>query len=414
MKAVGIVLKKELYRVFSDKKLVFGLFIMPAILLVGIFFLIATLASSLLSDWEEHEPTVALYHAPDSFMEYMTKYREGLGIYKVNGTVYHFSEVLDETNLSETKKQIYSGDLDLILSFPENFDEQIASYKEGDAPLEVQTFYNPSEDYSDNAHSDALNSFLEGYRKKLLADRVGNLDQLTVFTVDTTNEESVIQNDNKAQGKMLGSVIPYMITILLFSSAMSLGSDSFAGEKERGTMASLLMTPVKRSGIVYGKLFALMILAGLSALIYGGAMIFAMPVYYRTIGAMTGQELSFSAGQMVMLLTIIVTLVFFYVAVIAFFSTLAKTVKEASTYMTPIYIVVMVVGMLTIFKGDDVELIRYLIPIFGPSMALKNIFTLELTGAGFLLSVLSNLGAGVIFACLTSMLFQKESIMYNT
>lgn len=413
MKNVNIIMRKELYRVFSDKKLIFGLFILPAILVVGMFLLMAALASSLLADWEEHEPTVALYQAPESFLNYIQDYETSTGIYEIGSTIYHISDVMDDAELKVCKDQIYNGDLDLILSFPENFDSQVANYMGAESIPEIQTFYNPSEDYSDNAHRDILDQVLEKYRKVLLEQRVGDLESLTIFTIDETNEESVIQNDNKAQGKLLGSIVPYMVTILLFASAMNLGTDSFAGEKERGTMASLLMTPVRRSQIVYGKLFALMILSGLSALIYGGSMIFAMPLFYRTLGALTGQDLQFSAGQMVMLMVLIVTLVFLYVAAIALFSTFAKNMKEASTYVTPAYLIVTVVGMLSIFKGDDITLIQYLIPIFGPTIALKNIFTLDLTVGGFVLAMVSNLVVGAFFAWLTAKLFYKEKIMFN-
>ena len=413
MKVVTIIMRKELYRVFSDKKLIFGLFILPAILVVGMFLMMAALASSLLADWEEHEPTVAVYHAPASFEDYMQEYASAVGIYEIAEKTYHVMEVTDDAELETLKGQIYDGSLDLIVVFPEDFDEQVAGYNGAETIPEVQTFYNPSEDYSQNAHQDVLDQVLEKYRKVLLERRVGDLSSLTIFTIDQTNEESVIQNDNKAQGKLLGSVIPYMVTILLFASAMSLGTDSFAGEKERGTMASLLMTPIKRSQIVYGKLFALMILSGLSALIYGGSMIFAMPLFYRTLGTLTGQELNFSAGQMSMLLALIVTMVFMYVAVIAWLSTLAKNVKEASTYVTPAYLAVTVVGMFTIFRGDDTTWIQYLIPIYGPTMALKNIFTLELTAGGFLLALLSNLIFGALFAGITAKMFYKEKIMMN-
>lgn len=411
MRNVNVIMRKELYRVFSDKKLIFGLFILPAILVVGMFLLMAALASSLLADWEEHEPTVALYQAPDSFLEYIQSYETSTGIYEIGNTIYHVSDVMDDTELETCKSQIYDGSLDLILTFPEDFDTRVADYTGVESIPEVQTFYNPSEDYSENAHQDVLNQVLEKYRKVLLKQRVGDLESLTIFTIDETNEESVIQNDNKAQGKLLGSIIPYMVTILLFASAMNLGTDSFAGEKERGTMASMLMTPIKRSQIVYGKLFALMILSGLSALIYGGSMIFAMPLFYRTLGTLTGQDLRFSAGQMIMMLVLIVTLVFLYVAAIALFSTFAKNMKEASTYVTPAYLAVTVVGMLSIFRGDDIALPQYLIPIFGPTIALKNIFTLDLTLGGFLLAAASNLIVGALLAWITAKLFYKEKIM---
>ena len=178
-------------------------------------------------------------------------------------------------------------------------------------------------------------------------------------------------------------------------------------------MATLLMLPLNRSVIVYGKLFALMILSGLSALIYGGAMIFALPLLYRTLGSVLGQNLSFSAGQMAMLLVLIVTMVFLYVALIAVFATLAKNTKEGGVYITPIYMIVMVIGVLSMFQGDHMSTLQYLIPLYGPTMALKNVFTLDITGLGFVLATLSNLGTGAFCAWITARLFRNERVMFN-
>ncbi len=415
MKAIGIIMRKELYRVFSDKKMIFGLFIMPALVVMGLYLLMGIMITSVMQDWEEHEPTLLIYQAPESFYSYMQeqKISETQDGYKINETIYHVAWSDSETEMETGKAAIYSGELDLIIAFPEGFDQQTNAYTSGDEIPDIATYYNPSEDYSDNARADALSAILETYRQNLLKKRIGNLEQLEVFTVDAENEEAVIQNDNKAQGKMLGSAIPYMITILLFAGAMSLGADTFAGEKERGTMAALLMSPIKRSSIVYGKLFALMILSGLSALIYGGAMIFAMPLLYKTLGAVTGQELSFPPGQMCMMLILIVTLVFLYVALIAVCSTLAKNMKEGSTFITPVYMIVMVIGVMTMFRGEEVTNLQYLIPLYGPTMALKNVFTLDITLPGFLFAVISNLGVGALFAWITSRMFRSEKIMFN-
>lgn len=415
MKNIGIVMRKELYRVFSDKKMIFGLFIMPALVVVGLYLLMGVMVASMMADWEEHEPTLLIYQAPVSFQNYIQHRRvqDDSGSYKINDTIYHIVWTAKEQEVEAGKEQIYSGDLDLLLTFPQDFDVQIEEYTIGGEIPDVQTYYNPSEDYSDNARTDVLNGILEPYRKYLLQERVGALEQLEVFSIDKRNEDSVIQNDNKAQGKLFGAIIPYMITILLFAGAMNLGADSFAGEKERGTMAALLMTPVKRSVIVYGKLFALMILSGLSALIYGGAMIFAMPLLYRTLGSMMGQDLNFPPSQMFMMLTLIVTLVFLYVALIALCSTFARNTKEGGTFITPVYMIVMVIGVLTMFKGEDIKNLQYLIPLYGPTMALKNVFTFDITTIGFVFAILSNLGTGALFAWITSRLFHNEKIMLN-
>ena len=154
---------------------------------------------------------------------------------------------------------------------------QVTSYQTGAPTPQVKTYYNPSEDYSRAAYDTISNGVLESYRQLLLSDRVEDMEGLTVFTVNSDNPEMVIQDEEKASGKVLGMMLPYFVTILLFAGAMGIGTDMVAGEKERGTMASLLVSPIKRSSIVLGKVFSLMIISGVSSVVYVGAMVAFMP-----------------------------------------------------------------------------------------------------------------------------------------
>lgn len=176
---------------------------------------------------------------------------------ETGGYTYDLRAMESETVV---KDELTSGQADLWLQFPENFEESIASYQKGDEIPQIKVYYNPSEEYSMSAFREVTGTVLESYRQTLLAGRVGDLEQLMIFTVNTDNPDMIVQDEKKANGKELGMMLPYFITILLFAGAMGIGTDMIAGEKERGTMASLLVSPVKRSSIVLGKVFALMII----------------------------------------------------------------------------------------------------------------------------------------------------------
>ena len=111
------------------------------------------------------------------------------------------------------------------------------------------------------------------------------MQSLTVFTVNSDNPDMVIQDEQKAGGKALGMMLPYFVTILLFAGAMGLGTDMVAGEKERGTMASMLVAPIKRSSIVLGKVFALMIISGISSVVYVAVMVGFLPQMMGAYGS---------------------------------------------------------------------------------------------------------------------------------
>ena len=139
--------------------------------------------------------------------------------------------------MEDAKAEILSGDTDLTVEFPENLEQAVAGYQEGDQIPQIKTYQNPSEEYSTQA-ADNLTQVLETYRQTLLSQRVGDMESLVVFQVNADNDEMYIQDEEKASGRAIGMMLPYFITILLFAGAMGIGTDMIAGEKERGTMAS--------------------------------------------------------------------------------------------------------------------------------------------------------------------------------
>lgn len=403
MKGFKTIVGKELARVLKDKKMIFSMFILPIILVVGIMGLIGFLVDSINSDIEEHISNVYIVNSPEDFSSLVSTV-EGVKV-----------EYLDaDTSLDEVKQGIMDGEVDALIEFPADFEEQI---KSTDIKIpQVKTFYNPTEDYSAVARENFVN-ILEGYRQMLLAEKFGSVEATLIFTVDTDNEESVIQDDEKAMGKILGMMVPYFITLLIFASAMGLGIDSIAGEKERGTLASLLMTPVKRVEIVMGKVVALAILSVLSALVYVVSMLIAAGVGLNTlIGDEMSSQLAFSFTpvQVVQLIVLIIGVVLMYVSIIGLVAVLAKNIKEAQSYISPVYIVVLVAGMITMYTTDtEVSIVNYLIPLFGASNAFKGIFTQTITAGQFLGATLVTYGIALGLIALTAKAFKSEKIMFN-
>lgn len=113
---------------------------------------------------------------------------------------------------------------------------------------------------------------------------------------------------------------------------MGIGTDMIAGEKERGTMASLLVTPVKRKSIVLGKVFALMTISGISSVIYIVVMGATFP---KILGGDSGLDLEITPEQIVMIGVLLVAIAFLYSAIVILLSVFARDLKEASTYITP-------------------------------------------------------------------------------
>lgn len=401
MKSVKTVLSKELYRIFKDKKMIFSIFFLPIILIIGIMFLTGIISKNASEDVQKHIPTVYVQNAPGDFKSFLVTAGAD------TGNITYLNKG-DDT--SEIENDIKNEKTDMLIVFPDGFAKTITETSSKLADISI--YYNPSVNYSSEAEATYANGYLEGYRQNLLVAKFGDVNAVKIFSIQT----NVIQDEAKAMGKMLGTIVPYIITMILFVGAMSLGIDTIAGEKERGTMASLLMTPVKRTSIVMGKLISLMILSVISAAIYVITMVIAIPIFGKTMGSemdLSGFSLGFTPVQTVELVVIMIAIVFLYVSLIGLVAVFSKTVKEASTYVMPLYMVVIVVGMMTMYGNSETNLGMYAIPIYNNTIALKAILSGDITVPQFVLTAVSTFAAaGVVTVCIGKA-FNSEKIMFN-
>ena len=392
------IYKKELARIFKDKKMIFSVFLLPVLIMVGIMALVGNLATRQVEDIENHRSIVYMINEPDSFSAFL----EAADLNMEVNTIKTDGERENVMDL------LRNGDADLLIEFPENFDSMIQEYQTGDEVPQIKTYYNPSEDYSSSAYELISNQTLEAYRQTLLSQRVADMNGLQIFTVNSDNKDMIVQDDQKASGKALGMMLPYFITILLFAGAMGIGTDMIAWEKERGTMASLLVTPVKRKSIVLGKVFALMTISGISSVIYIVVMGATFP---KILGGDSGLDIEITPEQIVMIGILLVAIAFLYSAIVILISVFARDLKEASTYITPAYMVVLVIGMMTMFTTSEAGMKDYLIPFYNTALALKGILTSEVTMAQYGVTLVMTLVLGGILTAVIAKAFESEKVM---
>lgn len=402
MGTIGVIVRKELRRVFKDRKMIFGLFIFPAVLVVGLYALIGQLTSSMIDDVDTHIPDVWIAGAPLEVEEViqMTGYED-----LANVTYVSVQEA------EEASGKVTEEELDLIVVFSDPFYETYLDYsKEGDQVPGVKLYYTTAGNYSSQARYTFQDMVLTPLENAMIEGRVGSLEVLRVF--DT--EKIVMDEENTAAAEVLSMMMPYFITMMLFAGAMSLGVDAIAGEKERGTMAILLLSPVERYKIAWGKILSLAILSSLSACVYTGAMLISLPNMMNTMGGDAISSYSISFGQVISLLLIMLSMVVLYVALIAIVSVYATSLKEAQSYVSPLYIVVILAGLLTMFQGGkEVELQMFAIPLYGNALTIQQIVMDELTFTQFALSFGSTTLLSLILIAGITRAFNSEKVMFH-
>lgn len=404
MSGLKNIISKELTRVFKDRKLIFSMFILPAIVVIGIMYLTSTLIGNMENKVKTHISEVYVQEAPAKFKDLLDK-NDMLNVHYIDANA----------DIDALKDDIKAGKADLIIVFPDGF-EAAVSDKEGKIVPEIKTFYNPSEEKSSQARTIVTSGELETYRQLLLTDRFGNTDKVGMFSVDISDPgDSEIVDEKRASGKALGTFIPYLVTMIIFAGAMGLGVDSIAGEKERGTLASLLLTPIRRVDIVMGKMISLGILSLLSAAIYVVAMLVSFPMLSKAgTNSMAGLSLSLSGTQIIALVVIVIGTVLLYVSIIGYVSVLARSIKEAQTYITPIYMLIIVAGLISMFTTDSNSLSTYAIPLVNIASALKGIFTNDISIVQIALTTVMTYGLTALLIGATAKAFKSEKIMFNS
>ena len=397
MREIRLICKKELSRVLTDRKMLFSVFLLPAIIMVVVMNVMTSFSKNLENDVKSHAPIVYLQSAPEGVEQYLKAYNEKMDLRTVD----------DEQKVTE---EIRDGSADLWIAFPQDFLEQIEVYKTGDEIPQIKVYYNPSEEYSQAAYEGVAGGCLEVYRQALLSERVGDMQSLTVFTVNSDNPDMVIQDEQKAGGKALGMMLPYFVTILLFAGAMGLGTDMVAGEKERGTMASMLVAPIKRSSIVLGKVFALMIISGISSVVYVAVMVGFLPQMTGAYGS-EGLGLSLEVGQVLMMAFLLIAIAFLYSGIIVLISVFAKDTKEANSYIMPVYMLILILGIATMFTTQNIESWYYAVPVFNTALALQGILTGDVSVMQYAVTLAETLILGMILITVIAKAFESEKVM---
>jgi sodium transport system permease protein len=229
--------------------------------------------------------------------------------------------------------------------------------------------------------------------------------------MNATDDTYEIYDEQKATGQGVASLLPMLIVMFLFSGAMSIGPDSIAGEKERGTIATLLITPIKRRDIAIGKVMSLSLVSLMSATSSFIGIMLSLPKL------MQGEEIDlaiYGVFEFVMLFTILLATVLVIVGLISIISAYAKTIKEASMLILPFYFGAVILGVTSMFSDDtQSNLFMYLIPLYNTIQMLIGILTFDINTAAYLVTIISSLVYVSIFVFILNRMFQSEKIMFS-
>lgn len=381
------IFRKEMARFFGDKRTALAAILLPGVLIFAVYTFMGSALANQFSVDEDFAPTVQAVNLPGS----------------VAALAGQSGLTLEATQDPDEAKALIEGqELDLLAVFPEDFDAQVAAYDPSSgAPAPAVELYYNSASVNSSAAYEMMSALLEGYESSLA----------NKFDVNPGAGTYDLATEADTAGTLMSSMMPMLLMIFLFSGCMSTAPESIAGEKERGTIATLLITPLKRSDLALGKICALSITALLSGLSSTIGTLLSMPTLMQMEGDLGA---AYSPVHYLALCLVILSTVLFLVACISLISAFAKTIKEAQTYVTPLMILAMVVGVTAMFGGGaNTHLWAYFIPFYSSVQAMVGIFALELNWTYLLITVVSNLAYTAIGVWGLTRMFNSEKIMFQ-
>ena len=394
-KSLMIIMKKELRRVFTDRRLVVTNFILPMVSIALVYSIMGFMIGQTTEEIESHITKVQGVNVPTEVVQMIND----------SGTMIF-------TPFENTEKtpdeMLLAGDIDYYLAFDADFSAKI---EQGTIP-EIVGKYSPKSDVSIEA-SYKVPSVLEQYRNAVLANRLGDANLLQVYALNATEIE--IPAEEKGIDRGIANLIPMLVSIFIFAGAMGIGMDSIAGEKERGTIATMLLTPVDRGVIIGGKVLSLSVVAMISMISSFIGVMLSIPFSARflsTEGSFDMSQISLGGSELAMFFICMIGMVGMYVTVISVLSMIANSLKEAGAYITPAYMVVMITAFMNMFGSADVSEIYYYVPVYNNLVNMKQI----LLGDGDIIKVLISFGTSAVITLallvMARKLMHKEKVVF--
>ena len=282
--------------------------------------------------------------------------------------------------------------------------------------LDVILYYDQSDQFA-FAAAEQVRGFLEAYLKRVVDEKLGELGYdyeslappMTIAAIDVATGESI--------GRMIMSrLLPYFMVLAILTGAMGLGAEITAGEKERSTIATLLVSQLSRTEIVLGKFMTVLTASLVSSLLSAIGLLIGVRFFGGGLAPMGagGAVFTLDLPAFGWMLVVLVPLAVILAALVIIVGSYARSQKEASTFLLPIYMVIVLVGMVSMTGSVTFEGARYLIPVANALYALQAIILGDAALQNLLYTLAANVVSGAILIAAAVQLFKREAVLFRS
>lgn len=391
---------KELLELVRDRKTFFFTVFVPVIAMPLIFTGFGMLSTTMFKQASEAQMTYAIFgkeHAPQLAARFAGE--KGLREVALAGP-------------GEIKRAIGDDRIKFALVIPPDLEGTLARHRQG----VIELHYNSASaiDMTRKRVTAVLGGHNDAMRALALPALNLNQDQLR-FALDPIKLEDHSTADKREQtGAMIGGLVPYILLMVCLVSAMYPAIDTGAGEKERGTLETLLLAPVSRTGIVLAK-FLMLFTVGLTSALLMIASLGALLVFGDSLMSGDVAQMARSIGlfDLAMVALMLVPTAAMFAAILLSISVYAKSYKEASGLISPLMIVTILPTLAALLPGVEMNWKWALVPLTNVSLAMKELVKGTMDYSMLSVIMLSTtVTAGALLA-LCRWWFNREQVLFR-
>lgn len=398
-KIIKTLVKKEMLDVLRDKKTVLMMLVVPIILYPLIFVGVMQIMAMISSGMEEQTYRIAIRsETGEALLEQRLKEA---------GEERETPVELAEASLIEN----YEAALN-----EEEIDVYVVEQKQ-DGKVSYTLYYLSS--VTNSAYAlDVVEDMLEEYKEDIRVQKIeaAGLDADEILE-PVVYEEADIASTEQSLGSIMGMILPFMLIVSLLMGTMYPAIDTTAGERERGTLETILTLPVTNRQLIISKFLTVAAIGLVSAALNIVSMSGIAFYMYQVMDLTLEEGVSVAWGSFipVLLVTILAILAFslFISAVTMCVTAFAKSYKEANNYITPLLLVFMLTGYIAFIPNVELTRTMAMVPVANISLLLKNLMAFKYDYAIITIVILSNVAYAVLAILFLSRIYDSESILFG-
>ena len=323
------------------------------------------------------------------------------------GVNYELSSTERELLSDEVKYTVYSSSKELEEAYNSN---KILAYIVKDN--NSYNIYANIQSEDGSIVTSLITNYLDNYNNYLGQSYLvnNNIDLSKVYNNLNYNVTEI-----KGESIFGNQIILMAITFTIMAITLSCiytSTDTTAGEKERGTLETILTFPIRRKELIFGKYLAISISGIVTLLI--GVFLSILSLYYVKNSFSIYDNVIFNINTITILLTILILLFYtlFISGLCITIASFTKSFKEAQSALTPISLVTCIPMFLEMLNINISGVLSF-IPIINHTIVINNILTSSININNILITIISSIIYIIVLLLFINKMYKSEKILFN-